>query len=416
MPLLADPSALLGLCVALGIGLLIGAERERRKGEGPSRAAAGIRTFSAAALLGAVAQLLGGAVVAVATACVGVLALLAYRRSREQDPGLTTEIALLLTCVLGALAVPRPTLAAAVGVVLAALLAARERLHRFVRRVLTEQELHDAIVLLATALIVLPLAPDRFMGPFDAINPHGIARLVVLVMAISAFGYAAVRALGVQHGLPLAGLAGGFVSSTATIHAMGQRSRAHASQSAGAVAGAVLSSIATIVLMALMIAAIQPALLRALWLPLGLGGLAATAYGLGFMWRSHAARAETDAGTLGHPFDWKAALAFGLVMAAVLLVSAAFNHWLGARGTLLAAALAGLVDAHANAASMAALVSAGKLAAAESVLPILLGLTTNALMKAVVSWHAGGAAFALRIVPGQLLMLAGVWLGAWLAA
>jgi len=416
MPLLADPSALLGLCVALGIGLLIGAERERRKGEGPSRAAAGIRTFSAAALLGAVAQLLGGAVVAVATACVGVLALLAYRRSREQDPGLTTEIALLLTCVLGALAVPRPTLAAAVGVVLAGLLAARERLHRFVRRVLTEQELHDAIVLLATALIVLPLAPDRFMGPFDAINPHGIARLVVLVMAISAFGYAAVRALGVQHGLPLAGLAGGFVSSTATIHAMGQRSRAHASQSAGAVAGAVLSSIATIVLMALMIAAIQPTLLRALWLPLSLGGLAATAYGLGFMWRSHTARAEADAGPLGHPFDWKAALAFGLVMAAVLLVSAAFNHWLGERGTLLAAALAGLVDAHANAASMAALVSAGKLAAAESVLPILLGLTTNALMKAVVSWHAGGAAFALRIVPGQLLMLAGVWLGAWLAA
>jgi len=416
MPLLADPSALLGLCVALGIGLLIGAERERRKGDGPGRAAAGIRTFTAAALLGAVAQLLGGAVVAVATACVGVLALLAYRRSREQDPGLTTEIALLLTCVLGALAVPRPTLAAAVGVVLAGLLAARERLHRFVRRVLTEQELHDAIVLLATALIVLPLAPDRFMGPFDAINPHGIARLVVLVMAISAFGYAAVRALGVQHGLPLAGLAGGFVSSTATIHAMGQRSRAHASQSAGAVAGAVLSSIATIVLMALMIAAIQPALLRALWLPLGLGGLAATAYGLGFMWRSHAARAETDAGTLGHPFDWKAALAFGLVMAAVLLVSAAFNHWLGARGTLLAAALAGLVDAHANAASMAALVSAGKVAGPAAVLPILLGLSTNSLMKAVVSWHAGGAAFALRIVPGQLLMLAAVWLGAWLAA
>jgi uncharacterized membrane protein (DUF4010 family) len=329
---------------------------------------------------------------------------------------MTTETALLLICVLGALAVPQPALAAAVGVVLAALLAARERLHRFVRRVLTERELHDAILFLAAALIALPLAPNRFIGPFDAINPHAVVRLVVLVMAISALGHVAVRALGAQRGLALAGLAGGFISSTATIHAMGQRTRAHPSQAGGAVAGAVLSSIATMVLMAAMIAAVQPTLLRELWLPLTFGAVAACGYGLVLLVRDRLAQADAGSAPLGHAFHWKSALAFGLVIAAVLLVSSALNHWLGARGTWLAAALTGLVDTHASAASVAALVSAGRLPPAAATMPILLGFSTNAVVKAVVSWHAGGAAYALRIVPGQLLMLAAVWLGAWLAA
>jgi uncharacterized membrane protein (DUF4010 family) len=97
------------------------------------------------------------------------------------------------------------------------------------------------------------------------------------------------------------------------------------------------------------------------------------------------------------------------------LLSAAMNHWLGARGTLLATTLAGLVDAHAAAAAAASLVAAGKLPADDALLPILVGVSTNTLMKAAVAWAAGGAAYAARIVPGLVLMLAGLWLGAWLA-
>lgn len=43
MPVFDD---MISLAVALGIGLLIGAERERRKGRGPLRSPAGIRTFA----------------------------------------------------------------------------------------------------------------------------------------------------------------------------------------------------------------------------------------------------------------------------------------------------------------------------------------------------------------------------------
>lgn len=414
MPASFDGAALLGLCVAAGIGLLVGAERERRKGSGPLRGAAGIRTFTVVALLGAAAQLVGEALLlAVAAAAVGLLATLAYQRSRGHDPGLTTEVALLLTCVLGGLAVPQPALAAGVGASLAALLAARERMHRFVRRVLSERELHDAILFAAAALIVLPLAPDRALGPFDAINPHTLAQLVVLVMALSALGYVAVRALGAQRGLALAGLAAGFVSSTATIHAMGRRTREQPAQAAGAVAGAALSSVATMLQLALVLGLVAPPLLQRLSLPLLLGALVAVANGVA-VWRgaAHSARAS-DREPGARAFNLAHAAAFAALVAGVLLGVAAMTHWLGERGTLLATALAGLADAHAAAASAAALVAAGRLPVEAGVWPVLLGVSSNTLMKTAVAWWSGGTAFALRLVPGLALMLAALWLGAW---
>ena len=279
MPSFADQSTLLGLCVALGIGLLIGAERERRKDTGPARGAAGIRTFSVSALLGAVSVMLGGGLIlAVSALIVGGGAMVAYQRTRDQDPGMTTEFALLLTCLLGGFAIRDSVLAAGVGAILALLLAERNRIHHFVRSVLTEQELNDIILFSAMALIVLPLAPDRFLGPFDALNPRAIARLIVLVMAISALGYVAMRTLGPRYGLPLAGFASGFVSSTATIYSMGERASRQESIMSGAVAGAVLSSIATIIQMTIVIGMVQPSLLTALMLPLIFGGAAAGLY------------------------------------------------------------------------------------------------------------------------------------------
>ncbi len=419
MPTNPESSTLLGLSVALGIGLLIGAERERHKGSGPTRHAAGIRTFSVVALLGAVAVLLGGtAVLVAATGVVGALALTAYLRTRETDPGMTTETALLLTCLLGGLAMRHAVLAAGVGAALAGLLAAKTRLHYFVSRILTERELHDALLFSAAALIVLPLAPDRFMGPFDAVNPHAITRLVVLVMAVGALGYVATRALGPRYGLPLAGLASGFISSTATIHAMGVRASGSKEQADGATAGAVLSSIATIVQLAVVVIAVQPALLDALLWPLLSGGLTACAYSLLFFPRRTATQGnpneEADNQDLGRAFDLKNAMYFAAVISVALVVSAALSDWLGARGTLLAAAVTGLVDAHATAASVAALVKAGKLPLDTALWAIIIGLSSNALMKAAVAFQAGGSAYAARIVPGLVLVIAAVWISVWL--
>lgn len=137
----------LGLAIALGIGLLIGAERERRKGTGRTRSAAGVRTFALTALAGGMSFWVGGELlVAVAAATVGIFGAVSYRRTAPADPGLTSETALFATLLSGALAIEQPALAAGPGVAITVLLAARTPLHRFLRHLLTEQEAHDALL------------------------------------------------------------------------------------------------------------------------------------------------------------------------------------------------------------------------------------------------------------------------------
>ncbi|MFN5685188.1 MgtC/SapB family protein, partial [Bradyrhizobium sp.] len=215
---LSSSRELVAIVVALGIGLLIGLERERRKGEGPGRSPAGLRTFAVASLAGAISMLIGGKMLlAVVTAGVVVLTAIAYSRSRSDDPGLTSETALVLTVLLGGLATEHAALAAGVAVILTVLLAARPVLHGFVRSVLSEGELKDGLIFAAATLVVLPLLPDQPIGPFGALNLRSIWMLVVLMMAIGAAGHVAMRLLGARGGLAVSGFASGFVSSTATI-------------------------------------------------------------------------------------------------------------------------------------------------------------------------------------------------------
>lgn len=134
-----DRESLLGLGAALGSGLLIGIERERRKGRGPHRAVAGLRTFTLAALTGAAAHLSGHpALVFAGALLVAALVALGYWRERSRDPGITTEVALFSTYIIGVLAVDQPALAAGCAVLVTALLAGRTSLHLFAVRVLSQ--------------------------------------------------------------------------------------------------------------------------------------------------------------------------------------------------------------------------------------------------------------------------------------
>ena len=214
LTLAAEPVA---LAVALGAGLLIGLERERRKGQGDDRAAAGLRTFMVTALAGAMGQILSFQVAAVVLAAVALLAGLSYWRSRAQDPGLTTEVALLATALIGMLAVPAPALAAGAAVVLAVVLAARERLHRFATQWLSDAEMHDTLMLAALVLILLPLLPAQPLAWLGGLSPRRMLTLLVVILAMQALSHVAQRLLGSRLGLPVSGLLGGFVSSTPTI-------------------------------------------------------------------------------------------------------------------------------------------------------------------------------------------------------
>ncbi|MET0535338.1 MAG: MgtC/SapB family protein [Steroidobacter sp.] len=402
----------INLGVALAIGLLIGIERERSKGDGPQRATAGLRTFALTSLAGALGMSIGGVPVFIAAgAIVGVLVAVGYLRAHENDPGLTTEIAMVVTFLLGGLAVHQPRLAAALAVIVAILLAFRTTAHNWVKNVLTDAEVRDGLMLAAAALVILPLMPAEPIDPWGVVKLRKLWMLAVLVMAINALGYIALRALGPKTGLSLAGLLSGFVSSTATIGAMGARTKSNPELHKGAVAGAAASSVATIIQLAIVIGLVSSSTLRLLIPSLIASGVAAVLYAGFFALRSFREASDSEA-PKGRPFDPKTALIFVLVVGLTLVISTLLTQWLGDRGLMLAAGVAGFTDAHAAAISSASLAASGRTQVEFAALAVLVGFTTNTMSKTIVAFSLGDRRYALELVPGLALMAVAAWV-AW---
>lgn len=397
------------LVVALAIGLLIGLERERRKGDGRTRAAAGLRTFGLVGLLGGVAALIGNSsLVLLAGGFVALGALAAYWLGDREDPGLTGEVALVVTYALGVLAQTRPAVALGVGVVVAALLAFRGQLHSLVRDRITEQELLDALVIAIAAVVILPLLPNRPVDPFGLLNPFTLWRLAVVGMALGFLGHVAQRLLGGRYGLLIAGLASGLVSSTATVAAMGARARAQPDLTAASAAGAIASMIGSLGYLLALIAAVSPSLITTLAIPLGLPSLLMLAYAVWLVRRTpNTAHGET----LGRTFNGGAVLLFVALMGAFSLVAELLIRWLGAPGALIGAAVLGLADAQAASVSMATLLEGGRLAASTAAIGVVLALTTNMAVKSPTAFVAGGSAYGRQVTIGVLLLVAGLWAG-----
>ena len=408
---LAFGDLLLRLGAALGIGLLLGTERERHH-IGHASSSAGVRTFALVTLAGAVARIAGSdLLLATGLAFVGGAGLTAYALGKREEPGLTTEVALVVAYLLGVTAVGDPALAAALGVTVTAILAGREQLHRLVRETLTEQELRDGLVLAGLALVILPLLPNAPVGPYAVFNPATVGRLIVIVMAISAAGYVAVRALGPARGLPIAGFAGGFISSVATIGAMATQARRDPGLARAAVTGAILSSLSTVTQLAIVVGVTSSAMLDALLPSIVAGGLAAGGCAAVAALRipRHPAAGDSVA---GRAFDIRGALAFAFVVTTIIFVSAAANATFGSAGLVLAAATAGAADTHSPAISVASIVAAGNLSAGDAVLPILAAFTTNAVSKVGLALWKGGRRFGLQIAVAQACIVGAAW-AAW---
>ena len=401
-------SSLENLGLALGIGLLIGAERERSNAALPSHIA-GIRTFAISALAGAVAVTLDGAgIFPVVLIQLVLLIGIGYWRSSLLNPGVTTELALFMTCLIGGLAVTQPTVAAFSGLGLAVLLAAKKRMHDFAQNILSASEWKDLVLFTALILILYPLTPDVDMGPWKAINPHQLVRFVVLIMAIGALGHISSRHWGGHHGLALTGFAGGFVSSTATVYAMGKLSRDMPTQIHGAVMGAVLSSVSTIIQLFLLINLILPQQVMVFSWPLLSGVLCAIVYAMAMWSRAGPPLPVQEPLISAHLFEWKSTLTLVGLVVAVMLLSAGMNQWLGQEGILITSAIAGLADAHAIVASMGSLVQSGQIAVDQAQWPIVAALLSNMVSKSWVAWHSGTAAYYMRVILGQLLVMTGV--------
>ncbi|MFN7270878.1 MAG: MgtC/SapB family protein [Gammaproteobacteria bacterium] len=396
-----------GVAVALGIGLLIGLERERRKRDSAVGMAGGLRTHAVVALAGALAmQFPALLLVAAGAMFVGALVVVAYWRSRSVDPGITSEVTLFTTYLLGAYATVQPMLAAAIGVVVALTLLLREALHRFVSRTLTEREVLDMMLLAAAALVLLPLLPDRAVDGLGVVNPRRVGQLTLLVLAINGLGHIALRWLGPGRGLPLAGFFGGFVSSAATIGAMGLKVRAMPTHTRLIAVAALCSSIATALQVLMVLAVVHPPLMVGWTLP----ALLMTAVAVASAWLLWREGAEFTAGDgvadESRAFQPLHALAFSATVTALTWVAAWLVQRFGEAGALFGIGLGGLADAHSAAASAGALAAEGVLALPAASLAILLALVANTATKLVVAATTGGLRYATLLAGPHLAMLA----------
>lgn len=406
---------LAGMATAIGVGLLIGVERESRNGSDDGPVVAGVRTFTLISLSGAMSQLIGAPAIIAGAAFVGLAALQSYRNTSDTAPGLTTEVAMFATFLLGVLAMTQPALSGALGAGIAMLLAAKSRLHDFVRDTLSRQELHDGLLLFGAVLIVLPLLPDRALDPWGVFNLQKLWGLVILVMAINAFGYIAQRTLGPRLGLPISGLAGGFISATATMAAMATLAKSNPKEQNGALSGALLANVSTIIQLAVVLGLLAPALLDATKYALIFAGTTAALAGGLFGWRAWHKLDEKSHAPRGRAFDLRGALIFVAVVAVILLISALLTKYFGQRGAMVAAAVGGFADAHAPAASVAQLHIAGTLDRTSAMLAITLAIATNSLSKIVFGFVNGTRYFGAMVCIGMLSIVIAFGAGMWLS-
>lgn len=390
-----------GLAAALGGGLLLGIERERRNSTNGTANSAGVRTFTTSALMGASCMLLNSGSVAAGGLAVASLAIAAYFRQRDDDAGLTTPLAMLATFFLGALSVQDPRLGAGLAVALAILLHSEEALHHFARRVLDARELSDVMLLATSLLIVMPLLPDRPVDPWSAVNPRQVWLIAVLVIAINAAGHVALRTLGVRSGLGLVGVLGGFVSSAATVAVMGQRARADRRHLQVCVAAALFSCIATVLQLALVVGLVSVDLLRRLALPLIATACTTAAVAGLHVWRGRRAAADDVPPTITSSFALPHAVLFAGIVALSLLFSSWLRDWLGDAGVVATAAVTGLVDVHAAAIGLAKLAGDARVTLHTASHALAVAFSANSLMKCIAA-GTGGKEYALRVASGVI--------------
>ena len=390
--------------VALAIGLLLGLERERSHSR---KLPAGSRSFALLSLVGAVAAGFNEWAVLVGLVGVGALLALAYFRTSEEDPGTTTAIAALVAYLLGALAYTRPAVAVAVAVVVAGLLVSKTRIHRFAREIVSEVEVEDAIKFFVVAFVILPLLPNQQLGPYGVLNPAKVWLLVVLLTGIGWVGYIGVRALGPERGVLITGLAGGFVSASATTASMGRLSRTATSLRAP-LASALLASLATFVQLLIVIGLVDVDVLRRLWPPVVAGaavlvGIAAFVYrGATRTHQQNPAEGEAvEATKASRPFALRPALVLAAVLTFALLVSRWGADMLGPKGMVLATFATGLADAHAGAVAAASLAAKGDVTVDTALVAVAAALGSNLLVKTVLAFTAGGRRFGLGFLAGM---------------
>lgn len=373
-----DPVMAASLGYALAIGLLIGLERgwtSRRERAGTR--VAGFRTFGLLGLAGGVAGLLPalGAIALLGSA--GLIILVGYlRQSREPDDlSATSAIAGVVVLALGMLATSgQPAMALGAAAAATLLLSMRGQLHGIVRG-LSAAELRAAARFAILALVLLPLMPDRAIGPYAALNPHKLMLVIIFVTGLSFAGYILARRARASRSMVLVAACGALVSSTAVTLAFARRLATSPAAAAALSAGIALASAISVARVCVLVAILAPRAIGPLAIILGpaVALLAGTTW-----WRlRHETTQQEQAVALGNPLELGAALVLTMVVA----ISSIASHWaliaFGDAGVAGVLAVIGLADVDAAVIAFGAMppdAIAPRMAGVVLAMPVLLNM------------------------------------------
>jgi uncharacterized membrane protein (DUF4010 family) len=390
----------LNLGISLGLGLLVGLQREHAA----ASRLAGIRTFPLVTILGTVCGLLsqsfGGWIVALGLMAIAALIVsgnIVETSSGVADPGLTTEVALLLMYAVGAyLPIGSREVAVTIGGGVAVLLHWKILLHQTTSR-LEENDLKQVMQFVLLSMVILPVLPDKAYGPYQVLNPHLIWLMVVLIVGINLGGYIAYKFLGETAGITLAGILGGMISSTATTASYSRRSALAPEGSRAAALVILIASSVVFLRILFIITVVSPEFIRSAFPPIAIVTAFAAALSLGF-WFLRRREPETMP-SQANPSELKSALLFGLIFALVLLASAAARERFGQQGLYVVGAISGLTDIDAITLSTAQFVDSGNLHPDAGWRVILLACMSNLFFKAAVVITLGHRHLLRAIAP-----------------
>lgn len=412
-----EVSNLQSLAIATAIGFLIGFQREWRKQvQDGVQSFAGARTFALVGLVGALCGLFrpfDALLVASGLIAVATLSAAAYWSVARGTPatGATTEVALLVTYLLGALATHgEPALAASGGVAVAILLALKRQVKEWTVA-MDAREINAALRFLAISVIVLPTLPDRGFGPYEALNPRNIWLMVVLISGLSFLGYWLTKRYASQ-GVLLAGAVGGLASSTAATLSLARLAANGTTSATAAASGIVAANLVMILRVAVLLSATAPAALAAIAAPLAAAALAG-AVGLRLLWRQ--AQQSQGLVTLGNPLQLRQALYFAALLSAISVATRFATDRFGGAGLQILAFLTGLGEMDAITLAMARAAASEAASVTDAGRAILTALVANVLVKAVMSRAIAGAAVGTRVGLAFAAILAAgivaVWFG-----
>ncbi len=400
------------LGISLGLGLLVGLQRERAGSR-----VAGVRTFTLITLLGTITALLGetlGASVIIG-GLVGVAAMMIVAnllRMRENDisPGMTTEVAaLVMYCVGAYLVFGHRGVAIVVGGAVAVMLYAKPVLHGLVKR-MGEGEMRGLMQFALIALVILPILPNEPFGPFRVLNPRQIWWMVVLVSGISLSGYVAFRLLGDRAGAVVGGILGGVIYSTATTVSFARRAAQSEYQLPTATLVIALASTVVYARVLVEVAIVARSVLPEIAGPIGVM-MATSVIACVVMWLRRP-RTNTSMPPQDNPSELRAAIAFGVLFAIVLFAVAAAKHYFGDRGLYAVAAVSGLTDMDAITLSTSRMAAQGAVETSTAWRAIVIAILANLVFKGGLVAVLGGrkllariaALFGINIVVGVLIL------------